>query len=218
MRLTLWGKQAETFDHNDSPVIAFKGVKVGDFGGRSLSMFSTATMSVNPDIEETHSLRGWYDTEGAHQNFTAYTNAARTDNTSIRPDELKDLGQVKDENLGANDKPDYFSTSATVSFVKKESFAYPACASEGCNKKVVDDGSGWLCEKCNQKWPEPIYRYILHTNIMDHAGSIWTTLFNDEAEKLMGISANELTKLRVGRAPFLLPSTAISSTIPPNRP
>jgi replication factor A1 len=59
VRLTLWGKQAENFEHNDEPVIAFKGVKVGDFGGRSLSMFSNATMSVNPDIPDAHALRGW---------------------------------------------------------------------------------------------------------------------------------------------------------------
>jgi replication factor A1 len=57
--LTLWGKQAEQFVAEDKPVIAFKGVKVGDFGGRSLSMFSNATMAVNPDIPEAHSLRGW---------------------------------------------------------------------------------------------------------------------------------------------------------------
>jgi replication factor A1 len=59
VRLTLWGKQAESFDAKDSPVVAFKGVKVGDFGGRSLSMFSSATMTFNPDITEAHSLRGW---------------------------------------------------------------------------------------------------------------------------------------------------------------
>ena len=44
---------------DDDPVIAFKGVKVGDFGGRSLSMFSSATMTVNPEIPEAYSLRGW---------------------------------------------------------------------------------------------------------------------------------------------------------------
>jgi replication factor A1 len=59
VRLTLWGKQAETFEAPDAPVVAFKGVKVGDFGGRSLSMFSNATMVVNPDIQECHELRGW---------------------------------------------------------------------------------------------------------------------------------------------------------------
>jgi len=59
VRLTLWGKQAETFTADDDPIIAFKGVKVGDFGGRSLSMFSSATMAVNPDIPEAYQLRGW---------------------------------------------------------------------------------------------------------------------------------------------------------------
>jgi replication factor A1 len=34
VRLTLWGKQAEQYNIEDTPVIAFKGVKVGDFGGK----------------------------------------------------------------------------------------------------------------------------------------------------------------------------------------
>ena len=33
VRLTLWGKQAEQYNSEGTPVIAFKGVKVGDFGG-----------------------------------------------------------------------------------------------------------------------------------------------------------------------------------------
>lgn len=33
VRLTIWGKQAETFQAENNPVIAFKGVRVGDFGG-----------------------------------------------------------------------------------------------------------------------------------------------------------------------------------------
>lgn len=36
IRLTLWGKQAENFKGDDQPVIAAKGVKVGDFGGESV--------------------------------------------------------------------------------------------------------------------------------------------------------------------------------------
>jgi replication factor A1 len=59
VRLTLWGRQAETYQANDQPVVAFKGAKVGDFGGRSLSMLSSSTMVMNPDIPEAHVLRGW---------------------------------------------------------------------------------------------------------------------------------------------------------------
>lgn len=141
--------------------MAFKGVKVGDFGGRSLSMFSSATMTVNPDIPEAYSLRGWYDAEGRNKQFQAYTNASATkgDSSVARPSEVKTIGQAKDENLGMGDKTDYFTTSATVAFIKQETFSYPACANpDGCNKKVTDDGNGWLCEKCDKKWPEPIHR------------------------------------------------------------
>lgn len=37
VRITLWGKQAEQYSANDQPVVAFKGVKVGDFGGNVLT-------------------------------------------------------------------------------------------------------------------------------------------------------------------------------------
>ena len=78
MRLTLWGKHAEQYNATDQPVIAFKSVRVGDFGGkllcivslsfillnssssgRSLSMISSSLMAINPDIPEAHGLRGW---------------------------------------------------------------------------------------------------------------------------------------------------------------
>ncbi|GFZ45306.1 Single-stranded DNA-binding protein p68 subunit [Saitozyma sp. JCM 24511] len=199
VRLTLWGKQAETFNHEDQPVIAFKGVKVGDFGGRSLSMFSSATMSVNPDIAEAHALRGWYDAEGQNKQFQAYTNsmATRSDNAAPRPSELKTIGQAKDEQLGMGEKTDYFTTQATIAFIKNETFSYPACANpEGCNKKVLDNGDGWLCEKCDRKWDSPIHRYILSLNVLDHTSSFWITAFNEVAEQIMGVSANELMRLK----------------------
>ena len=40
-------------------------------------------------------------------------------------------------------------------------------------------------------------RYIVSINIMDHTSSIWTTAFNDTAELMLGISANDLIKIRV---------------------
>lgn len=33
-------------------------------------------------------------------------------------------------------------------------------------------------------------------NVMDHTGQFWITAFNEVAEQLMGISANELQKLK----------------------
>ncbi|KAJ8123240.1 hypothetical protein O1611_g9644 [Lasiodiplodia mahajangana] len=59
VRLTVWGKTATAFAAQPESVVAFKGVKVSDFGGRSLSLLASGTMAVDPDIEEAHRLKGW---------------------------------------------------------------------------------------------------------------------------------------------------------------
>ncbi|KAJ2759378.1 Replication factor A protein 1, partial [Coemansia nantahalensis] len=64
VRATLWGAEATGFDLPAGAVVAFKGMRVGDFGGRTLSLPSTGTMAANPDIQEAHMLRGWYDSVG----------------------------------------------------------------------------------------------------------------------------------------------------------
>lgn len=58
-RVTLWGKQAESWNEVDNGIVAIKAAKVGDFGGRSLSVSGQSTVVVDPDIEEAHALRGW---------------------------------------------------------------------------------------------------------------------------------------------------------------
>lgn len=47
VNLTLWGKAAEDFDASTQPIVALKGVKLSDFGGRSLSTVSSTVMQVN---------------------------------------------------------------------------------------------------------------------------------------------------------------------------
>ncbi|CCF49608.1 hypothetical protein NDA11_004405 [Ustilago hordei] len=207
VRLTLWGKNAETFPNNagvdEKPVIAFKGVKVGDFGGRSLSMFSSSTMLINPDITESHVLRGWYDNDGARAQFEAFSNAGvgggalGAAGAGGNMAERRTIAQVKDENLGMTEKPDYFNIRATVVYIKQENLYYTACPSDGCNKKVtLDHENNWRCEKCDRSYEAPEYRYILSTNVADATGQIWLSGFNEDATKLIGMSAGELHQLR----------------------
>lgn len=120
-------------------------------------------MVCSPSFRLETSLTTRYDAEGSKTNFQAYTNTSttRTDNSTVKPSELKTIGQAKTEQLGYSEKTDYFTTQGTIAFIKQESFDYPACANpEGCNKKVQDNGDGWQCEKCDRKWPAPIYRYV----------------------------------------------------------
>ncbi len=65
---TLWGVEAEEFDGTNCPVVAIKCAKVSDFGGRSLGTMMGSTLTVNPDIPEAHTLKGWYDSVGKDEN------------------------------------------------------------------------------------------------------------------------------------------------------
>lgn len=77
---------------------------------------------------------------------------------TFKKDDFKTFQQVQESGLGMNEKPDFFSARATITFIKSENLWYPACPTEKCNKKVSQDGDEWRCEKCNQTFNQPDYR------------------------------------------------------------
>ncbi|KAF8892441.1 hypothetical protein BD779DRAFT_1642450 [Infundibulicybe gibba] len=198
VRLTLWGKQAEQYSADDFPVIAFRGVKVGDFGGRSLSMFSSSTMHINPDINECFALRGWYDATGANESFQAHTSGAAGGgmNMAFKRSDVRCISDVKLAELGNSDKPDYFSIRATVMHIKTDNISYPACPSLGCNKKINESGGSWVCDKCNKTVDGPDHRYIISMAVADWSGQAWLQGFNDTGVVVFGMTANELMEIR----------------------
>lgn len=201
VRVTIWGKTATDFDASPEQVVAFKGTRVSDFnGGRSLSLLSSGTMAIDPDIAEAHQLKGWYDSSGRNENFATHiNNASAGAATRGGSDQARTIGQVKDAELGFGENPDYFNVKATIVHIRQEpSFCYPACRSEGCNKKVTDMGDGtWRCEKCNINHDRPEYRYIMSINVNDHTGQLWLSCFDDTARIIMGgKTADELMELQ----------------------
>lgn len=70
--------------------------------GRSLSTVGSTTITINPDISEAHTLRGWYDSMGAN----AQTNSISTAGGSGagKSDVRKTIAAIKDENLGQGEK------------------------------------------------------------------------------------------------------------------
>jgi len=195
IRLTIWGKTANTFEAHPDSIVAFKGVKVSDFGGRSLSLLASGTMAMDPDIPEAHKLRGWYDSQGRTENFNTHSNLASLGAATGRQDSTKCISEIKDENLGM-DNPDYFTLKATIMYIKQDTFAYPACISKDCSKKVMDVGDGWRCEKCDITHPNPQYRYIMSVNVNDHTGQLWLNSFDEPGKVIMGMSADELTGIK----------------------
>ncbi|KAH7923565.1 replication factor-a protein [Leucogyrophana mollusca] len=198
VRLTLWGKQAEQFQADELSVVAFKGVKVGDFGGRSLSMMSSSLMSISPDIEEAHVIRGWYDGMGSTQSFQSHSNASLGGGSfgAFNRAEVRDLKDVKESQLGMSDKAEFFSARATIMHIKAENISYPACPTQGCNKKVTDMNGAWRCEKCEKSFERPEHRYIMSMAVADWSGQAWLQGFNDVGVMVFGKTADEVVEMK----------------------
>ena len=161
IRCTLWGKMAENFEDQDSPIMAIKGAKVGDYGGRSISSGFDSFMELNPDVPLAHKLRGWYDSAGRSGQFQSYSGGIGAGNAGSNASIY--VSQIMENGLGNGEKPDYFTTQATITHIRHENCMYPACPS--CSKKVIEMGDSWRCEKCDTSYPEPKYRYLLFIGI-----------------------------------------------------
>lgn len=214
IKLTLWGEKAKSqdFDWTNSPIIAAKSVKIGDYNGRSLSILNNSSLTVNPEIPEAFALFNY-----VKENFGGNVSAMNTNSLSAGGgggggerdayENRRNVSAIKDENLGFNDKPDYSNMKMSVIYYKRETGSsdgpwYTSCPNtEGtaCKKKVTEimGGNGWRCEKCDREFAECKRRYILSTQCGDASGAGWFTLFNEEAEKLLGISADDLYKMKL---------------------
>lgn len=196
VRLTIWGNQAQSFDVPLESILAFKGVKVSDFGGRSLSLLSSGSMTVDPDIDDAHKLRGWFDAVGQNAQFS--THQSLSSGGGGRQDTTKLISQILEEESYLEGAPTYFTIKASVTYVRNTStVAYPACSKPNCNKKVIEESSNdWWCESCQARFPAPQYRYILSINVSDHTGSLWLSCFDDSGQIIVGMPANDLIAIQ----------------------
>ncbi|GAV64398.1 tRNA_anti domain-containing protein/Rep-A_N domain-containing protein/Rep_fac-A_C domain-containing protein [Cephalotus follicularis] len=203
--VSLWNELAtglgqELLDNADkSPIVAIKSLKVGDFQGVSLSTLSRSTVLVDPDIPEAKNLRSWYDAEGKGTSMASISSglspSSKGGARSFYSDRVS-LSQITANPSLGEDKPAFFSTRAYISFIKPDqTMWYRACKT--CNKKVTEAiGSGYWCEGCQKNDEACNLRYIMVVKVSDASGEAWLSAFNEEAEKIIGCSADELDKLK----------------------
>lgn len=206
VELTLWGNHVNAegqrlqniCDAGVFPVLAVKSGRVNDFNGKAVGTISTSQLFVEPDFQEAHRLKEWFDKEGRNiQSVSISREITSVGRTDIR----KTISQIKDERLGTSEKPDWVTVSATISFIKVDTFCYTACpvmiGDRQCNKKVTNNGDGkWRCDRCDQSIDECDYRYILQFQIQDHTGLTWVTAFQECGEEIMGMPAKSLYYLK----------------------
>ena len=200
VRFTLWGDKAqEEFNWNEVPILALKGVGVGDYNGRTLSMRGSSSMAINPDIPEALHLFTWRQNGGGESGMGSLSSAGGggVDRDVAIQDRVQ-LSVIKENSLGLGEKPDYVTFKGVITHIFREREPwYTACPVKDCNKKVIEAFDGqWSCEKCNAQYPNCIRRYMLYASISDHTNDTGFTLFNDTAEQLLGHTADEMYEMK----------------------
>ncbi|WOG93789.1 hypothetical protein DCAR_0313076 [Daucus carota subsp. sativus] len=203
--VSLWNDLATTVGQDlldiadQSPIVALKSLKVGDFQGVSLSALSRTVIVVNPETPESRKLKSWYDSEGKDSSMasvgTGLSPSSKSGGRSMYTDRVSVSYITSNPSLG-EDKPVFFSTKGYISFIKPDqSMWYRACKT--CNKKVTEAiGSGFWCEGCQKNDDSCNLRYIMVAKVADASGEALLSFFNDQAENVIGCSADELDKLR----------------------
>ncbi|KAL8134936.1 replication protein A 70 kDa DNA-binding subunit B-like [Apium graveolens] len=203
--VSLWNDLATTVGQelldiaDQSPVVAMKSLKVGDFQGVSLSALSRTVILVNPETSESKKLKSWYDSEGKGSPMasvgTGLSPSSKSGGRSLYADRVS-LSYITSNPSFGEEKPVFFSTKGYISFIKPDqSMWYRACKT--CNKKVTEAiGSGFWCEGCQKNDDECNLRYIMVAKVADASGEALLSFFNDQAETVVGCSAEELDKLK----------------------
>ncbi|KAF8667139.1 hypothetical protein HU200_053326 [Digitaria exilis] len=207
IEIIFWGKFCDIegqelqllCDSGSNPIVALKGGRISDFSGtRSVVTISSTQLKVNPDVPMAERIKQWYMAGG----MTAPCVPLSQDTSSVsRVYVQKTIAQIKDENLGQSDKPDFITVRAVISHVVADNFCYPACTLEfngkRCNKKVTrNDNWTWYCGRCNQSFENCEYVYLLTCQIKDHTGTTFATAFRDAGEAIVGYTAHELFIIR----------------------
>ena len=192
--LTLWGEKAVSADREyaGQPIVAFKSLRLGDYGGRSLSSSFNASMTKEPrNLPEVMQLKSWWQRTGGSVSKSLSTGGgSRGDSFENR----KYISSIKDEQLGYQEKPDWISIKSTVNFIKKDKEGgpwYTACpnAGEPCKNrfKVTQTTDGnYHCDRCNQTFNHCVRRFIFSATITDDTSTTWVSFFDEQARQLLG--------------------------------
>jgi replication factor A1 len=119
-----------------------------------------------------------------------------------RTDVRKTVAQIKGDDLGRSEKPDWITVMGTVWNIKTDTFCYPACTAvvngTRCTKKVTNNVDGmWQCDSCEQSSQNCEYRYMLKCQILDHTGTITlATAFQEAGVEIIGLPAQDLFRIK----------------------
>ncbi|CAD5228882.1 unnamed protein product [Bursaphelenchus okinawaensis] len=193
VQLTLWEDDAHNFDYQVGDIIGLKGASVREFnGGFSLSV-SKASIQIfpSPSSEATDELARWFQNERPNAEIARISGGEG--GGSLERD-FKMVGVVVGSGMAqsADDRGMYVNIKATVNSIRTENAFYESCKT--CRKKVNMVDNQATCDRCGPG-VESKYVYMLAMEVVDFTGATWITLFDEAAQSLLGIPANDLQQM-----------------------
>ncbi|PRP80659.1 replication protein A 70 kDa DNA-binding subunit [Planoprotostelium fungivorum] len=199
IEVTLWDDKADNpgWNENETPVLAIKGAKVSEFGGRSLNVGKNTRVEVNPNISETSRLRQWFESQGGR--VEGGVNLSNSRSTAggggggdLRGDFKKTTFASMIENYDeSNPNNNNFELRAWINNFSEKEKTYPSCAK--CKKKIQDTG------RCvDNHPPQCIHRYILQFAACDSTGHTWLGGFDDVGRTIFGCDGDQWVQIEGG--------------------
>mmetsp|Transcript_12810 Transcript_12810/g.19843 ORF Transcript_12810/g.19843 Transcript_12810/m.19843 type:complete len:687 (-) Transcript_12810:51-2111(-) len=224
--LTLWGDSLCT-KHNlkAGELVAVKNARVSKFGGRSLNASGESTqLFLNNDpssginlmkTPEGRRMLKWIDSLGGSFDSTVDGFKGLTAKPQSKYDKAnKDEKSQKQSNLNLIsevealsreqsdfDQAQFFFLNGTVQRVNEKSIFYPACKTERCNRKVIEEFGNYKCEHCNMQFSDFVPTYFLTAQVADFSGAMYVSFSRDQATKIMGKTATEFMKFQEQATP-----------------
>lgn len=192
IELTLWGNQAESVSWTAGDIVAMRGVRTTSFNGVSLgAQFSSQFVVNSADVPKAVELSEWYNNVYlSNQQDMSVVQASKKSDAPRAYRPVNYLSDIKKFNLGVGSDPmkgDIMMVCGTVTYIKEgEGMFYAACPNDECKGKKVEqvafeETTTWECKKCNQRYENCSYRYIVSMKVSDITGEYWVTAFNDSA-------------------------------------
>ena len=73
---------------------------------------------------------------------------------------------------------------------------YPACQSDNCRRKVIEDSAGFKCEHCGKTFMSYQPTYMITAKISDFTESIYVNFAREHGTALMGMKAEEFKEFK----------------------
>ncbi|BDA51382.1 Replication protein A 70 kDa DNA-binding subunit B [Coccomyxa sp. Obi] len=207
--VTLWGTTAEEvgaqLEQQPDAVVSISSCRVTEYNGVSLSTVTRSAVKVEPEGDRAAALRSWWESDGRAaptQHLGEGLASAKHASGGGAPERatFAELRVPKEELPPADSKPSYHTVVATVASIDaQQSLYYEACPEN--NRKVVKQGEGWFCEYDQQTYPSMVRRYVMLAKCVDASGDCLLSVFNEQAEAMLGMSADEIAVLKEDAEP-----------------